>query len=167
LAAASLAVGPDSCVRMLGDESTPKRRVRLRVRGATEFGRMWQRREAKRKFGIKTLAELQHMEIRRVLELTRGNVALTAQLLGIGKTTIYRKIRPKRRGEKRKAMAPWTERKQAISTLRRKLGLKKLRNMQRDAITRVLKVTQGNVLLTAALLGIGKTTVYRVLKISG
>jgi len=145
----------------------PKRRVLLRVRGATESGRMWQRHEAKRKFGIKTLAELQHMEINRVLKLTRGNVTLTAQLLGIGKTTIYRRTRPKRRREKRKAMAPWTERKQTIPTLRRRLRLKKLREMQRDAITRVLKITQGDVLLTAALLDIGKTTVYRVLKISG
>ncbi len=51
--------------------------------------------------------------------------------------------------------------------LTRKLGLKKLRQMQRDEITRVLKITQGDVSLTAALLDIGKRTVYRVLKISG
>lgn len=66
--------GKDNCTRMLEDESTPKRRVRLRVRGATESRRMWQRREVRHKFGIKTLAELQHMKIKRVLKLARGNV---------------------------------------------------------------------------------------------
>src|SRR5438067_1587762 len=96
LATGSLAVGRTTAYGCLRMNRYQKRRVRLRVRGATESGRMWQRREGRRKFGIKTLAELQRMQINRVLKLTRGNVALTAQLLGIGKTTIYRKTRPKR-----------------------------------------------------------------------
>jgi len=42
--------------------------------------------------GIKTLDEVKRSEIERVLALTKGDKVLTAALLGIGKTTVYRSL---------------------------------------------------------------------------
>ena len=42
--------------------------------------------------GIMTLDEVKRSEIKRVLVLTKGDKVLTAALLGIGKTTVYRRL---------------------------------------------------------------------------
>jgi hypothetical protein len=47
--------------------------------------------------------------------------------------------------------------------LRKDLGIKTIDEVKRDEITRVHILTKGDKKLTAALLGIGKTTVYRML----
>ncbi len=43
--------------------------------------------------GIITLAEMERRHIREVLRYTKGDRTLTAHLLGIGRTTLYRKIK--------------------------------------------------------------------------
>ena len=48
--------------------------------------------------------------------------------------------------------------------LRKKLGIKTLDEVKRNEITRVLALAKGDRILTAALLGIGKNTVYRYLE---
>ena len=48
--------------------------------------------------------------------------------------------------------------------LRKELGIKTLAEVKRNEITRVLVLAKGDKVLTAALLGIGKTTVYRYLE---
>jgi len=47
--------------------------------------------------------------------------------------------------------------------LRKELGIKPLDEVKRNEIARVLILAKGDKILTAALLGIGKTTVYRSL----
>ena len=46
----------------------------------------------RKELGIKTLAEVKRNEITRVLVLAKGDKVLTAALLGIGKTTVYRSL---------------------------------------------------------------------------
>lgn len=53
-------------------------------------------------------------------------------------------------------MATWAERGRIIPTVKRKLRSTNVRGPQRDVIARVLKSTNGDGLLTAALLEIGK-----------
>jgi transcriptional regulator of acetoin/glycerol metabolism len=48
--------------------------------------------------------------------------------------------------------------------LRKALGIKALDEVKRDEITRVLVLAKGDKVLTAALLGLGKSTVYRLLE---
>jgi hypothetical protein len=48
--------------------------------------------------------------------------------------------------------------------LRKELGIKTLDEVKRNEITRVLVLAKGDRMLTAALLGIGKNTVYRYLE---
>jgi transcriptional regulator of acetoin/glycerol metabolism len=48
--------------------------------------------------------------------------------------------------------------------LRRKLGIRTLSETKRKEVERALTMTQGDKVLAAALLGIGKTTVYRTLE---
>ncbi len=50
-----------------------------------------------------------------------------------------------------------------LSNLRKELGIKTIEEVKRGEITRVLVLTKGDKQLTASLLGIGKTTVYRCL----
>jgi DNA-binding NtrC family response regulator len=42
--------------------------------------------------GLATLAEIEKQHIQRMLHHTQGNKTETARLLGIGLTTLYRKI---------------------------------------------------------------------------
>ena len=48
--------------------------------------------------------------------------------------------------------------------LRKALGIKTIEEVKRTEITRVCVLAKGDKVLTAALLGIGKNTVYRTLK---
>jgi transcriptional regulator with PAS, ATPase and Fis domain len=54
----------------------------------------------RKELGVKTLNEIKQNEITRVLVLAKGDKALAAALLGIGKTTLYRTVakKSKRRG---------------------------------------------------------------------
>ena len=47
----------------------------------------------KRKTAIVTLAELEKRAIYAALERTKGHAVKAAKLLGIGKTTLYRKVK--------------------------------------------------------------------------
>jgi len=47
--------------------------------------------------------------------------------------------------------------------LRKKLGIKTLQEVKQNALQKALKATKGDKALAAALLGIGKTTLYRSL----
>lgn len=63
---------------------------------------------------------------------------------------------------KRKASKRFRHEK-LLSNLRKELGIKTIEEVKRGEITRVLVLTKGDKQLTASLLGIGKTTVYRCL----
>ncbi|HEV3040156.1 MAG TPA: helix-turn-helix domain-containing protein [Candidatus Angelobacter sp.] len=47
--------------------------------------------------------------------------------------------------------------------LRKKLGIKTIREVKQNALQKALAATKGDKALAAALLGIGKTTLYRSL----
>jgi hypothetical protein len=64
---------------------------------------------------------------------------------------------------KRKARRRERPERQLVQ-LRRDLGIKTLDEVKRREITRVLVLAKGDKLLTAALLGVGKSTVYRLLE---
>ena len=49
-------------------------------------------RKLRKELGIKTIEEVKQNEITRVLVLVKGDKQLTAALLGIGKTTVYRSL---------------------------------------------------------------------------
>jgi transcriptional regulator with PAS, ATPase and Fis domain len=51
-----------------------------------------------------------------------------------------------------------------LSQLRRKLNVQPLEEIERRAIDKALRATHDDKVLAAALLGIGKTTLYRKLK---
>ena len=166
LAATLLGVSRTTVYRYFSMSGQTKKRAQRRRRGQSKSMKERQARRIKREFGIKTLHELERNEVDRVLGLNGDNIALTARLLGITKTTLYRKTKPMRKPKKRQPRIAWAERKRAIPSLRRKLGIKNIREMRHDMIARVLKLTNGDVSLTAALLGMGKTTIYRVLRTS-
>ncbi len=67
--------------------------------------------------------------------------------------------RSKRR-TKRKAARPRYS-KDLLAKLRKKHNIMKWRDMQRQAIDKAMRATNGDKLLAAALLGVGKTTIYR------
>jgi transcriptional regulator with PAS, ATPase and Fis domain len=48
-----------------------------------------------------------------------------------------------------------------LAKLRKKHKIMKWREMQRQAIDKAMRATKGDKLLAAALLGVGKTTIYR------
>jgi transcriptional regulator of acetoin/glycerol metabolism len=73
---------------------------------------------------------------------------------GIGKN----RMSPSRRKTRRER----AERR--LVQLRKALGIKTLDEIKRNEITRVLVLAKGDKLLTAALLGVGKSTVYRLLE---
>lgn len=41
---------------------------------------------------VPTLAELERAAIRKAMKLTRGSIARTAKMLGMGRATLYRKL---------------------------------------------------------------------------
>ncbi|HZR30209.1 MAG TPA: helix-turn-helix domain-containing protein [Terriglobales bacterium] len=51
--------------------------------------------------------------------------------------------------------------KDTLAKLRKKYKIKKWREMQNLAIDKAMQATKGDKLLVAALLGVGKTTIYR------
>jgi transcriptional regulator of acetoin/glycerol metabolism len=51
-----------------------------------------------------------------------------------------------------------------LEQLRRKLGVRTLYETKLKEVKKALSVTQGDKVLAAALLGIGKTTIYRTLQ---
>jgi transcriptional regulator of acetoin/glycerol metabolism len=61
---------------------------------------------------------------------------------------------------KRKAARPRYSR-DVLAKLRKKHGIMLWRDMQRQAIDKAMRATKGDKLLAAALLGVGKTTIYR------
>jgi len=73
--------------------SASKRNKRRSDRIQAERKLVWLRN----KLGIKTLDEIKQNEITRVLVLAKGDKVLTAALLGIGKTTVYRSVAKERR----------------------------------------------------------------------
>ena len=50
-------------------------------------------RKAPARSGVRTLSEIERAHILEVLEQTGGDRTLTATLLGIGRTTLYRKLK--------------------------------------------------------------------------
>jgi len=67
-----------------------------------------------------------------------------------------------RGGAKRRRRRNQTER--YLDQLRRKLGVRPLIETKLKEVKRALSVAQGDKVLAAALLGIGKTTIYRTLQ---
>lgn len=65
------------------------------------------------------------------------------------------------RGTKRKKSAARPEK--LLLGLRKKLGIKTLQEVKQNALEKALAATKGDKALAAALLGIGKTTLYRSL----
>ncbi len=49
-------------------------------------------RKLRKELGITTIEEVKQNEITRVLVLAKGDKQLTADLLGIGKTSVYRRL---------------------------------------------------------------------------
>ena len=73
--------------------SASKRNKRRSDRIQAERKLVWLRN----KLGIKTLDEIKQHEIARVIVLAKGDKVLTAALLGIGKTTVYRSVAEERK----------------------------------------------------------------------
>src|SRR5437763_14332244 len=74
-----------------------------------------------------------------------------------GETIMAKRSRPSKR--KRKSSRP----ESFLLGLRKKLGIKTLREVKNNALQKALAATKGDKALAAALLGIGKTTLYRSL----
>lgn len=70
--------------------------------------------------------------------------------------------RSKRKGRGRGRGRDRSERQ--LVKLRKALGIKTIEEVKRTEITRVCVLAKGDKVLAAALLGIGKNTVYRTLK---
>jgi transcriptional regulator of acetoin/glycerol metabolism len=66
----------------------------------------------------------------------------------------------KKSRSKRKGATPKYS-KDGLAKLRKKYGVMKWRDMQQQAIDKAMRATKGDKLLAAALLGVGKTTIYR------
>jgi transcriptional regulator of acetoin/glycerol metabolism len=69
------------------------------------------------------------------------------------------KSRPRQMRSKRKSDDP----SRYLIQLRKKLGVQTLTETKRKEVKRALTMTGGDKVLAAALLGIGKTTIYRTL----
>lgn len=67
--------------------------------------------------------------------------------------------RSKRRTNKKAARPRYS--KDVLAKLRKKHNIMMWRDMQRQAIDKAMRATKGDKLLAAALLGVGKTTIYR------
>jgi len=67
--------------------------------------------------------------------------------------------RSKRRTKRRAAKPRYS--KDVLVKLRKKYKIMKWRDMQKLAIDKAMRATKGDKLLVAALLGVGKTTIYR------
>ena len=67
----------------------------------------------------------------------------------------------KKSRSKKKAAASPRYSKDTLAKLRKKYKIKKWREMQNLAIDKAMRATKGDKLLVAALLGVGKTTIYR------
>src|SRR5260370_10373898 len=113
--------------------------------------------QLRRKLHIKTLDEVHAEIIQRTLRLTRDDKALSADLVGMARTPFYRFLRRGCKPEKKRTPKP----QMSITQLRRKLGLKTTADGEREAIQKALRCTRGDMALSAKLLGIGKTTIYR------
>ena len=61
---------------------------------------------------------------------------------------------------KRKAARPKYS-KDLLAKLRKKYHITTWRELQKSAIEKAMRATKGDKLLVAALLGVGKTTIYR------
>ena len=68
---------------------------------------------------------------------------------------------PKSKKSKKKVAASPRYSKDTLAKLRKKYKIKKWREMQNLAIDKAMRATKGDKLLVAALLGVGKTTIYR------
>jgi transcriptional regulator with PAS, ATPase and Fis domain len=123
--------------------------------------------QLRHKYGVKDLHQLFRETIDRVLRLTNGDKTLTAELLGIGKTTIYCMTRPPRyRTIPRPPSRSRVDVAREVKRLRREFGFKTQRELLRDEIRRVLKLTGGNRELSAELLEMGRTTLWRHLRMA-
>src|SRR5579859_1939413 len=98
--------------------------------------------------------KLESQAIMNALVQTGGDTTLTARLLGIGRTTVYRRVEQYQLGEHLRP-APQLPEPQAVVLLT---------ELESQAIANALAHTGGNAALTARLLGIGRTTVYRRVK---
>ncbi len=66
--------------------ASKKRKARNRSKAETVL------RKLRKELGITTIEEVKQNEITRVLVLVKGDKQLTADLLGIGKTSVYRRL---------------------------------------------------------------------------
>lgn len=69
-------------------------------------------------------------------------------------------MKSKNHSGKKKSQRP----ERYLEQLRRKLGVRTLYETKLKEVKKALSVTQGDKVLAAALLGIGKTTIYRTLQ---
>ncbi|HLJ25882.1 MAG TPA: hypothetical protein VKY85_04170 [Candidatus Angelobacter sp.] len=69
-------------------------------------------------------------------------------------------MKSQRKTTKRRMERPETY----LAKLRKKLGVRPLVETKRREVARALTVARGDKVLAAALLGIGKTTIYRTLE---
>ncbi|HEV2988329.1 MAG TPA: helix-turn-helix domain-containing protein [Candidatus Angelobacter sp.] len=67
--------------------------------------------------------------------------------------------RPHRSKQKKSSARP----EKFLGGLRKKLGIKTIKEVKQNALQKALTATKGDKALAAALLGIGKTTLYRSL----
>lgn len=119
--------------------------------------------------------------IEKVLEITKGNKARTAELLKMGRTSLYEKIKkynialdiPTLQMEKialqnnEKAKAPVAlEKFKNITEVGNSRGemLYNLKSIEKFIISKTLLQTRYNKMETATLLGIGRTTLYEKIK---
>lgn len=70
-----------------------------------------------------------------------------------------RKSKKKTRTKRKPARPRYS--KDVLAKLRKKHHIMKWRDMQKLAIDKAMRATKGDKLLVAALLGVGKTTIYR------
>ncbi|MBI3696314.1 MAG: sigma-54-dependent Fis family transcriptional regulator [Acidobacteria bacterium] len=75
------------------------------VRNAVEASQGTVARQVARPFEVASLEEVERLAIEHVMKIARGDRRKAAQLLGIGKTTLYRKLREYEQKEKARAAA--------------------------------------------------------------
>ena len=108
--------------------------------------------------GVRRLDEVERQAVLGTLAHTRGDLVAASYLLGVGRTTLYRKVKEygvnlhEYHAGDPAAAAPGAPTPEPIS------------EVEKRAILETLEHTKGDMVAAAYLLGIGRTTLYRKLR---
>jgi len=76
-----------------------------RIRNAVEASQRTAARPVAQTFGVAPLEEVERLAIEHAIKVARGDRRKAARLLGIGKTTLYRKLREYEQRQKARTAA--------------------------------------------------------------